>query len=119
VSSGCQDALGLFLVQVAEAVPAMVSVQIHDMKSEHAMAIMQAQNIRCACVIVNGRTQFDLGPEQGPRLLEGPMDPADVRAVLISELRTAYGEATPELPAAPVVVLPKPKAALTAPELPH
>lgn len=119
VSGGCQDALGLFLVKVAEKVPEKVSVRVYDMKSDDAAAIMQAQNIRCACVIVNGRTRFDLGPEDGKRLLEGPMDPADVRTVLLSELKTVYGEPVPELPAAPVVILPKPNATAPAPELPH
>jgi len=119
VSSGCQDALGAFLVTVAQAIPDKVSVRIHDMKSADAAAIMKAQDIRCACVIVNGRTRFDLGPENGKRLLEGPMDPEDIRDVLISELKTIYGEPGPELPAAPVVNLPKRPPHPTGPDFPH
>ena len=59
--------------------------------------------IKCASVVVNGKTRFDLGPALGRVLLEGPMDAADVRAVLTAEIRRTAGQAAPVLPAVPQV----------------
>jgi len=110
VATGCQDPLGLYLVDVARQYKTMVSVRIFDMKSQEARAVMARHNLRCAAVLVNERTRFDLGQQDGKVLLEGPMDPQDVRRALLFELKAACGESAPDLPPAPEDA-PKPRRA--------
>ena len=94
-STGCQDDIGLYLLDLARENGRHVNVRLLDMKSEAARAVMRQHGLRCACVIVNGETRFDLGGETGKLLLEGPMDLEDVREVLKSELAAAYGGGAP------------------------
>ena len=95
VTTGCQDGVGLYLLDLAREHGRHVSVRVLDMKTEAAHAVMRQHGLRCACVIVNGETRFDLGGETGKLLLEGPMELEDVREVLKSELAAAYGDDAP------------------------
>lgn len=101
VTTGCQDEVGLYLIDLAREQGRYVSVRVLDMKSGAAQAVMLQQGLRCACVIVNGETRFDLGGDTGKLLLEGPMDLEDVREVLKSELTKAYGDGAPALKPVP------------------
>ncbi len=87
VRNGCQDVLGLYLVQAARDFPDLVRVQILDMHSQAGRSRLEAHGLRCAAVLVQGSTRFDLGDAGGKVLLEGPMDPLDVHRVLQRELQ--------------------------------
>ena len=87
VSSGCQDGVGLYLVGLAESRPDLFRVAVYDMKSDSGHEVMLHNRIRCAAIVINGETRFDLGEEGGKILLEGPMDPLDVYHVLVFLLR--------------------------------
>jgi hypothetical protein len=91
VNNGCQDALGLYLVDLATAHPSLICVRVLDMKSDEGRALLASKGIKCASVLVQGMTQFDLGGDDGKLLLEGPMDPFDVHAVLQAQVRMAAG----------------------------
>lgn len=106
VMSGCQDGIGLYVADLAEARPDLFSVRVYDMKSEAGHEVMIRHGIRCAAVLINGTTRFDLGADGGKVLLEGPMDPLDVYDVLSS----LVAELSPQ----PGFTLPEP-AACTAP----
>ena len=95
VTTGCQDEVGFYLLDLAREHDQHVSVRVLDMKSAAAQVVMSQHGLRCACVIVNGKTRFDLGGETGKVLLEGPMDLEDVRDVLKAELAAAYGDGAP------------------------
>ncbi len=82
VGTGCQDVTGMWLGGIALAYPDVFSVRIFDMRSPEGRRTMAAQGIRCAAVVVNGKTRFDLPPPMGKVLLEGPMDPLDVYHVV-------------------------------------
>lgn len=82
VGTGCQDGIGLYLAALAESYPGIFRVEIHDMKSQSGRTLMRSKGIRCAAVVVDGATRFDLGGDVGKVLLEGPMDPLDVHSVL-------------------------------------
>ncbi len=100
VNNGCQDAIGVYLAQVASQNPDVFRVRILDMKSAEGRALMAAKSITCAAVLVQGATRFDLGAAAGGKvLLEGPMDPLDVCRVLRFQLKTVVGR---------TVVLPEP-----------
>ena len=86
VSSGCQDDLGIYVVGVAARHPAVFRARIYDMKSSEGRALMAAKGIKCAAVLVQGTTRFDLGSEFGKVLLEGPMDAMDLYRVLQFQL---------------------------------
>ena len=102
VSVGCKDHLGLYLAAIGRKHPSMVSVRIEDMKSEQGLRVMQQHNLSCATILINGRSMFDL-PEGGKVLLEGPNlgETEDLRRALAAELKAAYGDSAPELPAVP------------------
>ncbi|MBT4820158.1 MAG: hypothetical protein HN742_27430 [Lentisphaerae bacterium] len=99
VSTGCQDAVGLFLIEAARMHGKKLSVRVFDMKSVDAQMIMTRTGIKCAAVIVDGDTRFDLGGAIGKVLLEGPMELSDVRAVVSGKLAAVSGGTPPELPA--------------------
>lgn len=101
VSAGCQDTVGLYLLDVVQRHEGRMGLRLFDMKSSAAQRLMQQHGVKCACVIINGKTRFDLGGATGKVLLEGPMDLADVRLALLAELRAAYGESVPGLPPVP------------------
>ncbi len=101
VNNGCQDVIGEYLAQVAERFPAVFQVRILAMKSPDAKELMDAHEIHCAAVMVNGKTTFDLGGEEGKFILEGPMDPRDVVRALNAAARAAVGDQAPQLPAPP------------------
>jgi hypothetical protein len=101
VIDGCQDVIGEYLAEVAEKHPAVFQVRILAMKSPEARELMAANEIRCAAVMVNGKTTFDLGGEEGKFILEGPMDPRDVARALAAAAREALGDGAPVLPKAP------------------
>ncbi|NOY81555.1 MAG: hypothetical protein GXP31_11210 [Kiritimatiellaeota bacterium] len=100
VTVGCQDAIGLYLVEQAKAMPAQLRVQVYDMKNPEARGRMDEFGVHCAAVVINGATRFDLGGEGGKLLLEGPMDLEDVYRALTRELEMAYGDraAKPSVP---------------------
>jgi len=100
VNNGCQDALGLYLVDLATKDPSLLRVRIYDMKGPDGRALMASKGIKCACVLVQGTTQFDLGGTLGKVLLEGPMDPVDVYHVLQQQVSVAAA-ASPVALAAP------------------
>jgi hypothetical protein len=106
VNNGCQDALGLYLVDLATRNPSLLQVHTYDMKSPEGRALMASKGIKCACVLVQGTTKFDLGGDTGKVLLEGPMDPFDVHKVLQHYVRTLAGSP---------VVLPDPPDDCSAP----
>ncbi len=106
VNNGCQDALGVYLAQITSQNPTVFRLRIYDMKSPDGRALMAAKGIKCAAVLVQGTTQFDLGAAAGKVLLEGPMDPLDLYRVLCSELKTT---------AASALVLPEPPDDCSAP----
>lgn len=101
IRNGCQDVLGLYLVQAAREFPDLVRVQILDMHSVEGRGRLEAHGLRCAAVLVQGSTRFDLGDAGGKVLLEGPMDPLDVYRVLKRELQPLLpaGAALPAPPA--------------------
>ncbi len=101
VIDGCQDVIGEYLAEVAEKYPAVFQVRILAMKSPEGRERMAAHEIRCAAVMVNGKTTFDLGGEDGTFILEGPMDPRDVTRALAAAARAAVGDQAPELPEPP------------------
>lgn len=107
VNNGCQDALGLYLVKLAAEHPAWLRVRVYDMKGPDGRALMASKGIKCACVLVQGTTQFDLGEGLGKVLLEGPMDPLDVYHVLQHQVTAV---------ASPPVVLPAPPDECSAPD---
>ena len=100
VNNGCQDALGLYLASVAAQYPALFQVRIFDMKSTEGRMLMTAKGIKCAAVIVQGTTRFDLGGAEGKVLLEGPMDPADLCRVLqhLAQISTQQSVTLPPPP---------------------
>ncbi len=106
VNNGCQDALGVYLAQITAQNPTVFRLRILDMKSPEGRALMAAKGIKCAAVLVQGTTQFDLGAEAGKILLEGPMDPLDLYRVLCFQLKTT---------AASALVLPEPPDDCSAP----
>jgi hypothetical protein len=106
VNNGCQDALGVYLAQTVSQNPTLFRLRIFDMKSAEGRALMASKGIKCAAVLVQGTTQFDLGAEAGKILLEGPMDPMDLYRVLSFHLKTT---------AASAVVLPEPSEDCTVP----
>jgi len=106
VSAGCQDEAGLYLLDVVKKHGDRLGVRILDIKSDEAQCLMRQHRVKCACVLINGRTRFDLGGETGKVLLEGPMDVSDIRLALQAELHAAYGDSVGELPPAPEPVLP-------------
>lgn len=108
VGTGCQDTVGLYLAGLAETHPDVFRVQIHDMKSETGRAVMRSNGIRCAAVLVDGSTRFDLGTEHGKVLLEGPMDPMDVYRVLCMKV-ASLGEGDLNLPIPPADDAPNPQ----------
>lgn len=83
VKNGCQNDLGIYVVALAKRFPETFRVRIFDMRSQEGHAVMRLNHIKCAAVIVNGTTRFDLGGSLGKVLLEGPMDPADLYHVLV------------------------------------
>lgn len=89
VNNGCQDALGLYLADVAARYPQVFRVRIFDMRAVEGRAVMAAYGIKCAAVLVEGTTRFDLGGAEGKVLLEGPMDPQDVYRVLQHQARNS------------------------------
>ncbi len=101
VTVGCQDNIGLYLVEQAKAEPAQLRVRVFDMKDPEARGRMDEYGVHCAAVVINGATRFDLGKKGGKILLEGPMDIDDVYRVLTHELEKAYGDraARPSVPA--------------------
>ncbi|MDX9981185.1 MAG: hypothetical protein RBU25_14255 [Lentisphaeria bacterium] len=103
VIDGCQDVIGEYLAAVAEKYPAVFQVRILAMKSPEGRELMAAHEIRCAAVMVNGETTFDLGGEDGKFILEGPMDPRDVVRALAAAARAAVGDRAPELPEPPEI----------------
>jgi len=103
VTAGCQDDVGLYLVGAAGKNGSQLSVQLYDMRSEAGQRLMHEHGVKCASVVINGRTRFDLGGEDGKVLLEGPMDLEEVRRSLLAELKSAYGEAAPTLDPVPAV----------------
>lgn len=107
IQNGCQDVLGLYLVAVSRAYPELVRLQILDMHSAAGRARLEAHRLRCAAVLVQGSTRFDLGDDGGKVLLEGPMDPLDVHRVLQRELG-------PLLPAGSALLAPAAGGAPTA-----
>lgn len=98
ITTGCQDAVGLFLVAAARMHGKKLSVRVFDMKSVDAQMIMARTGIKCAAVIVDGETRFDLGGTFGKVLLEGPMELSDVRNVIAGKLSAISGGVAPELP---------------------
>ena len=104
ISTGCQDPVGLFLVEAARMHGKKLSVRIFDMKSVDAQMIMTKTGIKCAAVLIDGETRFDLGGTIGKVLLEGPMEASDVRDVVATKLAAVSGGVAPELPA---IVLPR------------
>jgi hypothetical protein len=102
VTSGCQDGIGFYVADLAQARPDLFSVCVYDMKSDPGHEVMLRNGIKCAAVIINGTTRFDLGEEGGKVLLEGPMDPLDVYDVLSVQLAT--------LSPRPEFALPEPEA---------
>ena len=101
VNNGCQDVIGEYLADVAERFPAVFQVRILAMKSPAAKERMESSQIHCAAVMVNGKTTFDLGGEEGRFILEDPMDPRDVVRALAAAAHEALGDQAPELPPAP------------------
>lgn len=98
VNNGCQDSLGLYLVGIAQKNPDIFRVEVIDMKSQNGSAMMAQCGIRCAAVRINGETAFDLPAPTGKVLLEGPMDPRDVRSALVETLKGRKLELAHELP---------------------
>jgi len=109
VNNGCQDALGLYLAEVAAKCPELLRVRILDMKSAEGRAVMAAHGIKCAAVLVQGTTRFDLGGAEGKLLLEGPMDPLDVYRVLQRQVRDTAASSV-ELPVPAGGAAPSPEA---------
>jgi len=101
VSNACQDVIGEYLVTVARKFPSVYQVRILAMKSPEAKEIMRANGIRCAAVMINGKTTFDVGGEDGKFILEGPMDPQDVARALAAAGGEATGGKAPDLPKPP------------------
>ena len=102
LNNGCQDSLGLYLVDLAQKHPDVFRVEVLDMKSERGHATMVQNGIRCAAVRINSRTSFDLPQPTGKILLEGPMDPLDVYHALLQVL-DAEGTTVPEGLPRPVI----------------
>lgn len=98
VMTGCQDASGLWLVQTAQTRPEIFSVTIFDMSSGEGRRRMRDYGIRCAAVVINGSTRFDLPPPVGKILLEGPMDPTEVYSGAMHVARELSGDASLALP---------------------
>jgi hypothetical protein len=86
---------------VAKEFPAIFQVRIMDMKDPQAKDVMKAHGIHCAAVLINEKTTFDLGGEEGKFILEGPMDPRDIARALAAAAREAVGDKAPELPKPP------------------
>jgi hypothetical protein len=101
VNNGCQDVIGEYLADVAREFPALFQVRIMDMKDPQAKDVMRAHGIHCAAVLINGKTTFDLGGEDGKFILEGPMDPRDIARALKAAAHEAVGDQAPELPRPP------------------
>lgn len=103
VTNACQDVIGEYLARVAREFPNVYQVRILAMKSPEAKEIMRANGIRCAAVMVNGKTTFDTGGEDGKFILEGVMDPRDVARALAAAGREAAGDKAPDLPKPPIM----------------
>lgn len=101
ITEGCQDAIGEYLAEVADLFPTVFRVEIFSMRNAEGRERMAAHDIRCAAVLVNGTTTFDLGGEDGKFILEGPMDPRDVARALAAAAREAVGDRAPQLPEPP------------------
>jgi hypothetical protein len=101
VNNGCQDVIGEYLAEVAERFPDIFQVRILDMKDPKAKEIMTAHGIRCAAVMVDEKTTFDLGGEDGKFILEGPMDPRDIERALLAAGKEASGGKELDLPEPP------------------
>ncbi|MDP6438995.1 MAG: hypothetical protein QGH74_05120 [Candidatus Brocadiia bacterium] len=100
VEVACKDQVGLYLAAVAEKHPSMVSVRIADLGSEPGMQVKEEYGIKCATVLINGKSEFDLGPgiRDKFRLQALDMNAPDVRRALVAELDEVYGDSAPELP---------------------
>jgi hypothetical protein len=105
VSRGCQDQVGLYILDAARANPAMLSAVVYDMKGDDGQRVLKEKNHTCLSVFVNGSTKFDVGDAGRKVMLEGPLDynysMDDVRDVLMAELKKAYGDKAPKLPPPP------------------
>jgi len=102
VSVGCKDHLGLYLADVANRFPSRVRVTLHDMQSEAGRRAMQQYERKCAVVLINGKSRFELDGGRKVRLEGADLgDAEEVRLALTQALRTAYAESAPALPAAP------------------
>jgi len=105
VSVGCQDDVGLYLLSLARRFPDRLCVQVLDMKQEDGRRFMAGQGLKCASVVVNGKTQFELDADGDKLLLEGPPGVnytlEELRRALISEMKRLQAEPLPDLPMPP------------------
>ena len=87
VTIGCQDPIGVYLVEQARKFPRGIYLRIYDMKEEAARLEMAKYGLHCAAVVINGTTRFDLegrdnviSPHSRHRYPSGYPDAASPRA---------------------------------------